>query len=88
MGYKIKEEFINQEGKIIDIIAEKNNQKIAIEIETGKSNIVLNILKNISDFDNIIIVPTNYSAEAKIRNILSKLKIENTKIEIIKGVNF
>jgi hypothetical protein len=44
-GYKVRENYRIGNGKEIDIVVEKDNEIIAIEIETGKSDILANIEK-------------------------------------------
>ncbi len=54
-GYKVTENYPIGNGKEIDIVVGKENQKIAIEIETGKSDILGNLKKCLSlDFNAII----------------------------------
>ena len=55
-------------GKTVDIVATKNNEKIPIEIETGKSDAYENILKNLDKgFSKILMVALN----PKIKNEIS-----------------
>lgn len=44
-GYKVKKEYPIGEGKTVDVAAVKNGEKIAIEVETGKSDAEGNIRK-------------------------------------------
>jgi len=70
-GYKtILEEPIGN-GKSIDLVAYKDNIKIAFEIETGRSDILANINKCLDlNYDHIILVATNNKAKTKIHQIL------------------
>lgn len=68
------EEYIN--GKP-DIIVISRNKKIALEIETGSSDVLRNIEKNLkAGFNEIICVATNKSVEDKIKE---QLKDRNLK---------
>ena len=50
-----------------DILACKNSQKIAVEIETGKSNYLSNLRQNLqAKYDKIVIIVTSKSAFEKI----------------------
>ena len=71
-------------GKSVDLTAKKNNQYIAIEIETGRSNILDNIKKCLQyNFDKIIIVATSEQTEIKIIKLLKeKALIQNSKIRV------
>ena len=62
-GYEVE---IEKDGA--DIVVKKNDKKIAIEIETGKSNTIWNIKRNMNlGFKNIIIVATSKKIEWKIK---------------------
>jgi hypothetical protein len=76
-GYKVLiEETINGRP---DIIVIDGNKKTAIEVETGKSDYMKNIERNLqAGFDEIICVATNTSVEQKIKSKivhLSKVKL-------------
>ena len=83
-GYKIHMG-IPINGKT-DIVAEKDGQKIAIEIESGKriSRAISNIMKDLNaDFTMVISVATSKSVEEKIRKQLRKRELDkNKKVEI------
>lgn len=68
-GYKVEvEKHINGRA---DIIATKKDKRIAIEIETGKSNILANIQRNMkAGFDEMVCVATDRTVERKIRKLL------------------
>jgi len=46
-GYEVAEELPIGGGKTVDLVASKGGQRIAIEIETGKSDPVENVAKNL-----------------------------------------
>ncbi len=63
-----------------DLVAEKNGQRIAVEIETGKSNWRENIRKNLAgDYRGIFILTTNSEAQNQILKVIEET---NTKIPI------
>lgn len=70
-----------------DIVAEKDNQKIAIEIETGKSDWKANFKKNIKNgYSCIWILATNDSAFHSIAAGVSELSIQGSfHIEKVQG---
>lgn len=56
-GYKVQEEYPIGNGKSVDVVAIKNGKKIAIEIETGKSDLIHNAIKDVKlGFDHIYLV--------------------------------
>ena len=71
LGYKATiEKAING---FTDLVLEKESDKIAVEIETGKSDWRKNIQKNIErGFQKIILIATNESIYTKLQNSLGK----------------
>ena len=54
-GYEVEEEKHIGRGKFTDVVARKNGKKIAVEIETGKSDEIHNMKKNLEkNFDKVI----------------------------------
>jgi len=84
-GYETKIECPLGEGKTVDIVASRDGQNIAIEIETGKSNAVENVLKNLNkEFSIIIVVPLNAKARAEILERTKRLSIyDSHKTEVL-----
>jgi hypothetical protein len=59
-GHEISHEHPVKGNGAIDLLAEKSGQRIAIEVETGKSNIKANLAKiRNADFDRIVLVATS-----------------------------
>ncbi len=90
-GYKVSMETpVNGEA---DVVAEKDKQRIAVEIETGEHNIprtVSNIEKNLkADFTMVISVATSRSVEEKIRNQLREKGLDkNKKVKVTSVLAF
>jgi DNA-binding MarR family transcriptional regulator len=70
-GYEVEEEKHIGNGKFTDVVARKDGQSVAVEIETGKSDAIHNINKNLhKEFDNVISFKLkNNSKESKKLNI-------------------
>lgn len=81
-GYKVLvEEFINGRP---DIIVEKDNIKTAIEIETGKSDFMKNIERNLkAGFDEIIVMATSKNVKGRILRDLVKMKKEFKRVKLV-----
>lgn len=79
LGYKVScEEKLN--GERADLVAEKNDERIAIEIETSNSNAIANIKKYLqSDFDSIISVSVNRQIEEYIKEELKRQKQDTSQ---------
>jgi hypothetical protein len=58
-GYEVEEEVPVGEGKAVDLVATKDNERIAIEIETGKSDAESNLEKcRKAGFEKVVIIDT------------------------------
>ncbi len=80
-GYKVRYEYPIGNGKTVDLVIEKDNEKTAVEIETGKSDYMENIRK-CSDFNKTIIVATSPQAEKQIKEKLTKENIERDNVKV------
>jgi len=80
-GFKVLlEENINGRP---DIIVINHNKKIAVEIETGKSNAIDNIQRALkAGFDEVICVATNRYVEDKIRKELKRNNIFENLVKL------
>lgn len=86
-GYKITYEYKIDEGKSVDVVAEKDGKKIAIEIETGKSDSIYNIRKDLeAGFDRTICVTLNNKTKGRIMMELKGFGLD--KDERIKLLEF
>lgn len=73
LGYFVEKEYPVGDGKTVDVVAIKNNQKIALEIETGRSDITTNIKKCLEyGIKNIYMIATTKNAEKKILTIINQ----------------
>ena len=81
-GFEITFEKPIGEGKSVDVVATKKNIQIAIEVETGRSDILANINKCLqAKFDRIIVVAINEKIESKIKSLLENNDLhQNPKI--------
>ncbi len=69
-GYKVTKEYQVPGDGIIDVLAERDGERIAVEVETGKSNIEANLAKlENSNATTTIAVPTNAAARARLLDL-------------------
>ena len=83
-GYKVNFEFPRESGRV-DVVACKDEERIAIEIETGKSNIKENLNK-IKDagFDRIVLVATSPAAVSACQKAVdSTERAQSPAVELI-----
>lgn len=60
-GYEVQKEVPIGQGRAVDLVATKGNERIAIEIETGKSDIEGNVRKcKEAGFDEVIVIGTSH----------------------------
>ncbi len=88
-GYEVDFEVPRKSGRV-DVVACKKNERIAIEIETGKSNIVQNVKQDlIAKFDKVLVVATDKKAFEKVERELGRASlIISEKVEIVLAVVF
>lgn len=84
-GYSVTREFALADGKAFDLLAERPGEKIAVEVETGKSDIAANIKKaHNAEIDKLILLAVNPTASVYCQKAIDKYKSNtNFKIEII-----
>jgi hypothetical protein len=70
-GYQVSLETPRPSGSI-DVVAQKNNLKIAIEIETGKSHYIRNVQQNLlAGYNTVLVVATDKNAHERIEKDLA-----------------
>lgn len=66
----------------IDILAQRPGERIAVEVETGKSNVKKNLLKvNDAGFDRVILIATSPAAVVACRKVTGSLKSDKSGVE-------
>jgi len=71
-GYHVEFEVPRQSGRV-DVVAKKDSKKIAIEIETGKSDFVRNVQQDLATkYNKVLVVATDKSAFEKIEEKLAQ----------------
>ena len=82
-GYGIKKEHLIKGNGAIDLLAERGGESVAIEIETGKSDIKTN-LKNIikADFDRAIVLSTSPEAVTACQKALDSIEKSKSSMQI------
>jgi len=80
-GYEVAHEYAVHGNGTIDLLAERPGERIAIEIETGKSDIANNITKlKSAGFDRIIIIATSPTAVTACQSAIAKA---NAPVELL-----
>jgi energy-coupling factor transporter ATP-binding protein EcfA2 len=81
-SYKVSCEHPVKGNGAIDVLAEKPGERVAIEVETGKSNVKgnLNKIEN-ADFDRIVLIATCPAAVSACRNAIDSSKNDKARIE-------
>ncbi len=83
-GYVVELEAPRQHGRI-DVLARKGSESVAIEVETGKSDVVRNVKNCLSsDFNKVIVVATSEEAVSRVEQQLAKTGLFiPSRIEIV-----
>lgn len=87
-GYKVDFEVPRKSGRV-DVVACKENQRVAIEIETGKSNFIRNIQQDLAaKYNKVLVVATDKSAFERIEKKLTQAELLITgRVELVLAVN-
>ena len=81
-GYEVSREHLIKGNGAIDILAQRPGQRIAIEVETGKSNIKANIEKIEGEgFDRIVLIATSPAAVTACQKAIDKAKQIESQVE-------
>ena len=84
MGYEVLREFPLETGGIIDLVAQRPGERIAIEVETGKSDINKNISKlRGADFDRCILMATSPEAVEACRKAIRATASAEFPVELM-----
>jgi signal recognition particle subunit SEC65 len=79
-GFSVQKEYPTGQGKSVDLVAESNGGRIAVEVETGKSNAMSNVKKNLSsNFDRVVVITTSEKERKKMLERLEGEKAGSTQ---------
>jgi len=71
-GYHVEFEVPRESGRV-DVVARKDGEKIAIEIETGKSDFIRNVQQNlVAKYNKVLVIATDKNAFEKIEKKLAQ----------------
>jgi hypothetical protein len=89
-GYYVTYEYKIGEGKSVDVVAEKDRKRIAIEIETGKSDYIYNIKKDLDfGFEEIQVVALDKNTEEKIIRDLKESGLDGEeRVKVVEIAGF
>ena len=83
-GYEMTREHPIKGNGAVDLLAQRGNEKVVIEIETGKSDIKANIKNMQQDgFDRMIVVATSPVAVGACQKAIAAVKSSEAKIELM-----
>ncbi len=72
-GYEVREEFERRNGRI-DLYATRNEESVAVEIETGNSNVVKNVMADLMfGCSKVVVVAVNEKALKKVEQNLARV---------------
>jgi DNA helicase HerA-like ATPase len=90
LGYSVTLEYPVSGNGTIDLLAERPGERVAVEVETGKSNIAGNITKlESADFDKIILISTSAAATEACRSSIRSLdEVQSAPVELRSWLDF
>jgi hypothetical protein len=88
-GYAVTIEYKLPGGRAVDVVAEKDGKRIAIEVETGKSDSINNLFKSLpGGFSKFVFVCLSKKSRGEIIRSLNELRIYNNDISVIEFTDF
>ncbi len=84
-GYEVTYEYKLDGGKAVDVVAEKDGKRLAVEVETGKSDYVYNVKKDLAcGFERIIVAVLDKLIKDKILTGLKDAGLDGEKnVEVV-----
>jgi Holliday junction resolvase-like predicted endonuclease len=80
-GYEITREHVIHGNGAIDLLAEKPSGRIAVEVETGKSDIAENLAKlRRAGFERIVVIATSPAAVTACTRIVANMNTEDQQV--------
>jgi hypothetical protein len=82
-GYEVTQEYQIKGNGAIDLVAERPGERIAVEVETGKSDITANLSKTHgAGFDSVTVVATSPAAVAACQRAIGNLQ-DPTQVSLL-----
>lgn len=83
-GYRITHEYRIAGNGAVDILAERDDGRLIVEIETGQSDVPENVRKCLAaGFERVLIAATNHGAYGRIRRQVEEAAPDDERIEVI-----
>ena len=83
-GYAITHEHVIAGNGAVDIVAQRPGERLAIEVETGKSDIPANIAKVVgAGFDRLVLIATSPEAIGRCQKAIAEFSTAQTPIELM-----
>ena len=83
-GFQVEVEAHIGDGKTVDVVWMKGVDRVAIEVETGKSDILGNVEKCVSnDFNGVVSVATNEKVKARTIEALGKTSVNQAQVKVM-----
>lgn len=89
-GFEVTFEYKIGDGKSVDLVAEKDGKRIAIEIEAGKSDSLYNVRKDLeARFDEVLLVFLSDKAKSEAEFQFSSISLSGKdRVRIIQASAF
>ncbi|MFH1416663.1 MAG: hypothetical protein ABII12_00030, partial [Planctomycetota bacterium] len=79
-GYDITHEYVIKGNGAVDVVADRPGERIAIEVETGKSDIKANLIKiQKAGFDRVVLLATSPSAVSACQKAVDQVDVDQRR---------
>lgn len=83
-GYHVTREHHIAGNGAVDILAERDGERLIVEIETGQSDVVENVRKCLAaGFERVVIAATNHAAYGKVRRQVEQAAPGDGRVEVV-----
>lgn len=83
LGYRVQLEAPRKRGRV-DVLGTRGSESVAVEVETGKSDVVWNVQQDLlSGFDRVIVVATDEDAFLRVEQKLGKEGLLLKRVRVV-----
>ena len=88
-GWDVALEQQTADGHYVDVVAERDGECLAVEVETGKSDVVANVRRCLeAGFDRIVVVATSREAHHIAERRLRRAGLLKPPVELVRTTDF
>ena len=86
-GYKVTQEHVIDGNGAVDVVAQRPGERVAIEVETGRSDIIANLKKvQAAGFDRVLMIATSPAAVSACQKAIADSGV--SQVELLSWLDF